>query len=164
MANKYTDAELLAQAQALDAAYARSSDCGEHLDAYGHMNWTVGNEDWLACFDAIRRGDKIFYHVIVDCESGGFTDTPEHGEIAVTDANAVDNLKCFPSYWADICSEIYVGIRDYGPVKWQDCADSWSAHIDNLVAAPALGEDSESADEKAAWYAELNRGYARDRL
>ena len=31
------------------------------LDAYGHLNWTVGNEDWIACFDARRVADGIGY-------------------------------------------------------------------------------------------------------
>lgn len=59
----------------------------ETLDAYGHLTWTVGNEDWLACADAsVGRFDGDLYlawHVVVDCESGGFTDTLESGFLKI---------------------------------------------------------------------------------
>jgi hypothetical protein len=69
----------------------------DKLDAYGHLNWTVGNEDWLACFDARRVGNEIEYHVIVDCESGGFTDTIERGAVPAT-AEGIANLSGLPGY------------------------------------------------------------------
>jgi hypothetical protein len=57
------------------------------LDAYGHLTWTVGNEDWLAAADAVlgRFEDRLFlaWHVVVDCESGGFTDTLESGIVEI---------------------------------------------------------------------------------
>ena len=51
----------------------------DKLDGYGHLSWTVGNEDWLACADAVvgRFNGKVFVatHVVVNCESGGWIDT-----------------------------------------------------------------------------------------
>lgn len=59
------------------------SDLMDTLDAYGHLAWTVGNEDWIACADASlgRFEGKLYlaWHVVVDCDSGGFTDTIESG-------------------------------------------------------------------------------------
>lgn len=103
------------------------------LDAFGHLNWTVGNEDWIACFDAVTVGDKIRYEVVVDCESGGFVDTIESREIAFADRPSLYSL---PDYWADICRdhyrdsrkrEHYVGIRSTALTR-----KAWRAHLDKL--------------------------------
>lgn len=54
-------------------------DLLDKLDGYDHLSWTVGNEDWLACADAVvgRFNGKVFVatHVVVNCESGGWIDT-----------------------------------------------------------------------------------------
>lgn len=111
------------------------ANCG--LDAYGHLEWTVGNEDWLACFDAVLSPEKerIAYHIVVDCESGGFTDTPESGVIRVDDENAIKSLGAAPLYWADICSEHYINEPDMAPVyeETEACAKRWQAHLAGLV-------------------------------
>jgi len=153
-----TDEEKLKAAQELDAAYARAAgeqgDANDKLDAYGHLNWTVGNEDWIACFDAIRTAAGIEYHVVVDCESGGFTDTPEHGTVPAT-AEGIANLLCFPSYWADICSEHYLDTpeEEYGPVEWQETDKSWRQHLEHLLAAaPPEPEDEDHTDEQSLDY------------
>lgn len=104
------------------------------LDAYGHLDWTVGNEDWLACFDAEIVADKIVYEVVVDCESGGFVDTIERGEIPF---DKVSSLYGLPDYYADICREHYAGEkgRQYR-VRVRDTArtrKAWAAHLDSLV-------------------------------
>lgn len=77
----------------------------DELDAFGHLTWTVGNEDWIACFDAIRVGNKVKYHVVVDSESGGFVDTMEEGEVAAKDA--VAQLGGLPDYWYGIALDHY---------------------------------------------------------
>ena len=50
----------------------------DKLDGYGHLKWAVGNKDWIACADAVvgRYNGKVFVatHVVVDCDSGGWTD------------------------------------------------------------------------------------------
>jgi len=100
------------------------------LDAYGHLNWTVGNEDWTACFDAVRHDDRIAYHVVVDCESGGFVDTVASGVIPVS---KVDTLRNLPAYWASICSDNYLNDDQHGEVEWLDCTKAWNTHLDTLT-------------------------------
>ena len=107
------------------------------LDAYGHLNWTVGNEDWIACFDAVRTGDALAYQVVVDCVSGAFLDTLEAGTIAVSDTDKIENLKSLPDYWADICREHYAHSRKREHrVKVRDLARTrkqWAEHLDDLT-------------------------------
>jgi hypothetical protein len=106
------------------------------LDAYGHLYWTVGNEDWIACFDARRVSEGIEYHVVVDCESGGFTYTVEHATVPATE-DGIRSLFSLPSYWAGICMEHYRGDTEYGPIEWEECARRWEAHVRSLLAEPA---------------------------
>ena len=158
-----TDEEKLDAALKLDEAYARAAaeaddDADERkLDAYGHMTWTVGNEDWVACFDAIRVASGIAYHVVVDCESGGFTDTTESGTVPVEEA--VEKLASLPWSYADSCLEQYCTLddgEDYGEVSTEDvqkCADRWEAHLRELAAQPAPEPDEEPWDE----YGELRK-------
>lgn len=84
------------------------------LDAYGHMNWTVGNEDWQACADASlgRFHGRLFlaWHVVVDCESGGFIDTPETGFQEITPDSKPPLGILSP--WLDICWENYADEQD----------------------------------------------------
>jgi hypothetical protein len=91
--------------------------------------------DWTAYFDAIRRGRKIVYHVVVDCESGGFVDTIEAGEIGLDEINMIDGL---PEYWADICREHYADSRKREHRVSQreviKTRDSWRAHLVSLTA------------------------------
>ena len=49
----------------------------DSLDAYGHLNWVIGDEDNLACFDyAIYQDDKgnygVAFHCVIDSDPGGF--------------------------------------------------------------------------------------------
>jgi hypothetical protein len=114
-------------------------NCG--LDAYGHMEWTVGNEDWVACLDAVLSPEmeRIAYHVVVDCESGGFTDTTESGVVRIDDADAIQYLKSLPGRYADSCIEFYPGQvpeddEAYaGPIEWEETDKRWSAHLDALI-------------------------------
>jgi len=119
------------------------------LDAYGHLAWTVGNEDWIACFDAIRVGNVVRYHVVVDCESGGFTDTMEEGSKPLDEA--VDFLKGLPDYWAGVCEEHYWGEdgEEYQVISDQTlkCAEAWLAHLQSLVSAPPSSEDEGGEEE-----------------
>jgi hypothetical protein len=87
------------------------------LDAYGHLQWTVGydndNGDWLACFDFDvfdhpERGKLVAYEVVVNSDSAGFIDTLDKGVVEAD--KAPFNL---PDYWMGI------GI-DNGPEDWSD--------------------------------------------
>ena len=119
------------------------------LDAYGHLNWTVGDENWTACLDAVRVGDQIAYHVVVDCESGGFTDTPAKGHVPAT-AEGVADLRGLPDYWFDIGTEVGgVGNLEGATKAEQEEADNdsatglqqtiadWNSHLDALIAEGA---------------------------
>lgn len=111
------------------------------LDAYGHLTWTVGNDDWIACFDARRTPEGIEYHVVVDCESGGFVDTLEHRTVPATE-DGIRALLALPDYWAGLCMEHYPpGTRGHGRVTWRKTARSWERHIRSLLREPAPAED-----------------------
>jgi hypothetical protein len=94
----------------------------ETLDAYGHLAWTVGNEDWIACADASlgRYDGRLFlaWHVVVDCESGGFTDTIESGlvEIAQGSNSPIGIL----SGYLDSCIGHYLDEQDGGEPEGGD--------------------------------------------
>ena len=95
-----------------------NEDMLETLDAYGHLEFTVGNEDWIACadFNVFLRPDDdqpvVAYHVVVDCESGGFTDTLEDG---ILDASEIGS-DWFPLWsYLDICAEHYIDEPDMHP-------------------------------------------------
>ena len=112
------------------------------FDAYGHLAWTVGNDDWIACFDAVLSPDKtrIAYHAVVNCESGGFIDTIESGVIPVEEATNLMNL---PDSYLDVCCEQYAGDYDH-PIDINQCQKSiefWNQHIERLIRAAE--EDSE---------------------
>jgi hypothetical protein len=134
------------------------------LDAYGHLNWTVGNEDWTACFDAIRVGGSVKYHVVVNCESGGFIDTIETGEHPVE--RAVEALRGLPDYWVGICIEHYAheeGRDDpdsefyISDEETQRCAASWLAHLNDLVSGPP--RDEPEADEEDEGFDPIRDGW-----
>lgn len=85
--------------------YASDDDLLAQLDPYGDLTYTVGDEDWLAAMDFVvdvnPDGDiKVAYMVVVDSESGGFTDTVEKKVVSAD--KAPFNL---PSYWLDIWAE-----------------------------------------------------------
>jgi hypothetical protein len=107
------------------------------LDAYGHLEWTVGNEDWLACFDAVLSPEmgRIAYHVVVDCESGGFTDTIEKGVVPIEEAMTLAGL---PDRFAETCAEMYLDSAEeehqVSPEETADCGRRWSAHLASLMA------------------------------
>ena len=118
----------------MSGTYNRDVDA---LDAYGHLNWTVGNEDWLACLDARRNGDQIEYRAVVNCEGGGWVDTIEHGTVPMT-VEGTSSLLCFPSYWADICSDHYADSEDpdhrVDPDETERTRERWESHIRSLLA------------------------------
>lgn len=112
------------------------------LDAYGHLTWTMGDQDWLACFDAKRFGDKIAYHAVVNCESGGFIDTIEKGVIPVADAESLFGL---PESYVDAGIEGHLEAAQknrnrsanqripLGRFSWKDCDRRWKRHIKQLM-------------------------------
>ena len=65
-----------------DEGYPEEDQWEPDLDAYGHLDWTVGCEDWLWCcdFDISPDGKRYAYHVVVNCESGGFVGEVDSGE------------------------------------------------------------------------------------
>ena len=101
------------------------------LDAYGHLTWTVGDSDWIACFDVDVSpcGRFYAYEVVVDCDSGGFTDTPESGRGPIEE---IDTLKGLADYWLGIYEnhepDPDVDPDPDGNARTVDC---WSAHIDD---------------------------------
>jgi hypothetical protein len=120
-----------AQHEPSDSDFLANAD----LDAYGHLAWTVGNEDYIACFDAVLSPDKtrIAYHVVVNCESGGFLDTIEQGVVPVEEAKA--KLHHLPDSYLDSCYEQYADDHEY-PIDINECQQSiksWNRHIDILV-------------------------------
>jgi hypothetical protein len=105
------------------------------LDAYGHLTWTMGDMDWMVCFDAVRHGDRIAYQAVVNCESGGFIDTIEKGVIPVSEGAALLDL---PERYLDAGLEGHYQARGQrlpvGHFAWKDCERSWKRHIKNLIA------------------------------
>jgi hypothetical protein len=110
----------------------------ERLDAYGHLTWTLGDDDWMACFDAVREGDFIAYHVVVNCESGGFIDTIEKGVAKVDEAGFLINL---PSTYVDAGRENHLDARRkrelVGRFAYRDCEKRWARHIKQLIKGDA---------------------------
>jgi hypothetical protein len=154
-----TDEELLAEATALDRAYAEAdafdAERSEErkLDAYGHLTWTLGDDDWMACFDAIRLDGSIAYHVVVNCESGGWIDTLEHGIIPLDEAGWLVEL---PSKYVDSAIENHLDARGkrerVGRLAYRGCEKRWARHIRQL-----LKEKGEPAPEPADEMGELRK-------
>lgn len=111
----------------------------DDLDAYGHLTWTVGNEDWIACADFTVVTDDdgevwVAYSVVVDCESGGFVDTLESGVVRAVELP----VDWFPLWgYLDICAEHYAGETepelqpDYDGA--QRTFSSWTAEVTRQV-------------------------------
>jgi hypothetical protein len=109
----------------------------EQLDGYGHMSYTVGNEDWVACgdFNVVNdpeRGLLIAYHVVVDCESAGFVDTPE---AAVVPAQVLPPDWCPLWSYADSCSEMYVDSDEYPPPDADEVGETCERWVTAVQAA-----------------------------
>lgn len=112
------------------------------LDAYGHLTWTMGDLDWMACFDARRFGDQIAYHAVVNCESGHWIDTIEKGVVPVAEAAQLFGL---PERFVDAGYEGHMMTleanqrlpRDQrtplGRFAWRACDRSWQRHIKQLI-------------------------------
>ena len=134
----------------------------DKLDAYGHLSYTVGNEDWLACFDAIRiPGDLIAYHVVVNCESGSWIDTIESGTVPAT-ADGIATIAGLPERYLDVCLEGYADTEEYGEIEWEDCATAWPKHLAWLLTQPSPNDDeADAAAEQSLDY--FNRYIAGDR-
>lgn len=59
--------------------------------------------DWIACVDAQRIGNYVGYHVVVDSNCGGFTDTLESGVLTVEEARR--KLPSLLEGWRDTAAE-----------------------------------------------------------
>ena len=111
------------------------------LDAYGHLTWTLGDLDWMACFDAQRFGDKIAYQVVINCESAGFIETTEKGVLPVSEAAKLIDL---PDVYIQHGLEgHHEQIEHYRTKRWdarpqighfafRTCVLSWARHIRQL--------------------------------
>lgn len=107
------------------------------LDAYGHLTWTVGNEDYTACFDAIRKGEHIAFHVVANCESAGFVDTVQAGAVPLAEVGRLYDL---PDAWADKIREQYAGSRKrehhVGVRELMRTRRAWRQHLDEIAGLP----------------------------
>ena len=119
------------------------------LDAYGHLTWTLGDDDWMACFDAVRVGSEIHYHVVVNCESGGFIDTVESGVVPVSETLHPFSLRHMdrgglidlPSKYIDSAIENHLAARRkrerVGRLAYRGCEKRWARHIKQLIKGDA---------------------------
>lgn len=107
------------------------------LDGYGHMRWTVGNEDWVACADAAVGlfGGKVYVatHVVVDCESGCWIDT-FHKEVLPVEGEPPRGIL---SGSLDSCCEQYADQQDDESCQidldqCQQAIDAFDAHVARL--------------------------------
>jgi len=110
------------------------------LDAYGHLAWTVGDENWIACldYDISPDGKRYAYHVVVNCESGGFIDTLETGEGPIAE---LGNIRGLAGYWLDVYHD--AGAPDEGEHTDEELAEidadnqrqvlSWEEAIDRAM-------------------------------
>ncbi|WP_046869300.1 hypothetical protein [Microvirga massiliensis] len=101
----------------------------KHLDALGHLGYTIGNDDWFAALDFHAEGDRLAYHVVVDCQSAGFTDTMESGVIPLANWQALVNL---PFTWAETANE-NGGIRS--EVDLNSTAAAWERELRKAATA-----------------------------
>jgi hypothetical protein len=120
----------------LDTAYAEAAafdlkQAMAQLDAYGRLEWMVGNADWVACFDAALGPHGVVYHVVVDCESGGFTQTQEAGEVPLRDA--LTKLAGLPYAYACLCADACDGDSLPSNEDVEACVASWRAHLETLI-------------------------------
>lgn len=106
------------------------------LDGYGHENWTVGNKDWVACADAAlgRFRGRLFlaWHVVVDCESGGWIDTIEKSTVEITpEATPPTGVL---SQYLDNCMEFHIDKQDDEDfrIDVDQCLESIRAFDDRL--------------------------------
>tara|TARA_R100000152_G_C6764147_1_gene188692 strand:+ start:753 stop:1163 length:411 start_codon:yes stop_codon:yes gene_type:complete len=126
------------------------------LDAYGHLTYTTGYSDeendakgvyterdmgdWLACFDFKvwkhpSRGVLVAFHVVVNSDSGGFTDTLESSVVEADKAPF-----SLPDYWTGI------GMDDGTPWTEQECKDAndcqerWEADLREAIEQAKGGE------------------------
>lgn len=113
-----TDAELLAQ-----------------LNAYGHLDYTVGDESWLACLDFQIDGDRVAYHVVVDGDS--WVDTIE-AQVVPKDKAPFD----LPQYWHDVyCEQTGLVDPDAAAVN-----DRWNRDLRESLGVTVWQEIKEAID------------------
>jgi len=113
MKTEITDDTPIASVNELDSIRNFKMRLLKKLDGYGHMSWTVGNEDWLACADAVvgRFNGKVFVatHVVVDCESGGWV---EAFHKAVLPVEGGEPPRGILDGYLDTCCEYYADQQD----------------------------------------------------
>lgn len=102
------------------------------LDGYGHLNYTVGSENWLACGDAVlgRFNGKFFlaWHVVVDCESGGFCGTSEKHIVPVEGKALSGILECYEDLYYE-CGNIDEDDEGYDVDGSQKSIEAFDAHV-----------------------------------
>jgi len=97
--------------------------------------------DWLACFDGIvwkhpSRGVLVAYHVVVNSDSGGFTDTLESGVVEAEKA-PFD----LPDYWTSIGMDHGIPWTEEECRKANDCQERWESNLRQEIEA-AQGEQA----------------------
>ena len=102
----------------------------KQLDAYGHMTWSVGDDDWTAYFDACAFEDpdgvvRVAYHTVVNCESAGFLDEPEKSVVKESDAPFG-----LPWKWADVAMENSVRLDTSELTK---TVEAWDKHLREII-------------------------------
>ena len=138
-------------------------DPPDELDAFGHLNWTVSEQEdqpdggeWMACFDAIYNPSTglVDYHIVVD--TGSYTGTPEQGSVNAAD---IGSLKDLPEYWH------YIGVEQGLLMDENVLAttrERWSVYLDELKEKiPQVQPNHETGVEESLDY--FDRYIAGDR-
>ena len=130
-------------------------DMIEALDAYGHMNWSIGDGEepgWVACadFDVYIRPDDdepvVAYAVVVD--SGSSVDTTESGVFPVSDLGDLDK-----NDWCPLHSTVDAGMEhgvnldlDAFAATCKDWTDHLIPNVKRALEILASGCEFESDD------------------
>jgi hypothetical protein len=92
--------------------------------------------DWTAWVDADRIGDWVGYHVVIDSDAGGMTDTIESGVMSLKDARR--ELPFLLDGYRDTASEYLVAKGTwFTPSEVADdlrTIQRWKDHLNDLLA------------------------------
>lgn len=125
----------------------------KNLDAYGHLTWAAGwSDEWneevpedsdrgdmLVAADAVRDGDNVRYHLVVNTDSGGFIETQEQGSVPA--AEAVDLLTDLFENAVATCVELNLlaAGQDLTPNERKEndaVFAAWRQHLEAITTTP----------------------------